>query len=171
MDQIPYQDKCGDDIIVTITGFAAWVRSGEYGRSRQVEVQTVTDALGAIVSTFKLTGKSHPTHIESRRYIFLLQHQIEAYRREDLPPQPQLSLPVTVAEEIMSSGCLPKTTPVEADTGELGLVAFHYLLRVGEYTKPTSTIYWEGESTQEVRATRTIQFRLKNITFWRQEKY
>ena len=70
----------------------------------------------------------------------------------------------------MSSGCLPKTTPVEADTGELGLVAFHYLLWVGEYTKPTSTIYWEGESTQEVRATRTIQFRLKNITFWRQEK-
>ena len=74
MEQIPYQDKCGDDIIVTITGFAAWVRSGEYERSRQVEVQTVTDALGAIVTTFKLAGKSPPTHIEFRRYILLLQH-------------------------------------------------------------------------------------------------
>ena len=99
-----------------------------------------------------------------------MQRQIEAYRREDPPPTPQLALPVKVAEEMMSSGCLPKATPIEAATGELGLTAFYYLLRVGEYTKPTSNLYWDGENTHEVRATRTIQFRLKDITFWRKGK-
>ena len=43
-------------------------------------------------------------------------------------------LPVKVAEEMMSSECLTKATPIEAATGELGLTDFYYLLRVGEYT-------------------------------------
>ena len=123
-----------------------------------------------MVTTFKLVGKSSPTHIESGRYIHPLQRQIKAYRREDPPPKPQLVLHVTVAEKMMPSGYLPKARPIEAATGELGLVAFYYLLRVGEYTTPTSNLYWDGESVQEVRAARTIQFRLKGITFWRQGK-
>ena len=164
IEQSPCQDKCIDDSIVALTGFAARVHSEVYGRSRQVGVQTVTDALGAMVTTFKLVGKSSPTHIES------LQRQIKKYRREDPPPKPQLVLHVTVAEKMMPSGYLPKATPIEVATGELGLVAFYYLLRVGEYTIPTSNLYWDGGSVQEVRAARTIQFRLKGITFWRQEK-
>ena len=141
MDQSPYQDKCGDDSIVALAIFALRVRSGSYGRSRQVGVQIVTDALGAIVPTFKLVSKSPPTHIESGRYILPLQRQIEAYRRDDPPPKPQLALPMTVAEELISSGCLPKATPIEAATREIDLVAFYYLLRVGKYTKPTSILY------------------------------
>ena len=142
------------------------MRPGAYERSRQVGVQTVTDALGTIATTFKLVVTLQHTHIDSGRYILPLQHQIEAYRREDPPPGSQLALPVTVAEEMMSSGCLPKATPIEAATGELALVTFYYLLRVGEYTKPTSNLYWDGESAQEGRTTRKIQFRLKDITFW-----
>ena len=126
--------RTNDDIIVALTGFAARVRSEAYGRRRQVGVQTVTDALGVIATTFKLAGKAPPTHIEAGRYILPLQRQLEAYRREDPPPTPQLVLPVKVAEEIMSSGCLTKATPIEAATGELGLTDFYYLLRVGEYT-------------------------------------
>ena len=95
---------------------------------------------------------------------------LEVYRREDPPPTPQLALPVEVAEEMMSSGCLPKASPIEAAIGELGLISFYYLLRVGEYTKPTSNLYWDGESAHEVRATRTIQFRFEDITFWRKGK-
>ena len=156
IEQSPYQDKCIDDSIVALTGFAARVHSGVYGRSRQVGVQTVTDALGGMVTTFKLVDKSSPIHIESGRYIHPLQRQIKAYRREDPPPKPQLVLHVTVAEKMMPSGCLPKARPIEAATGELGLVAFYYLLRVGEYTTPTSNLYWDGESVQEVRAARTM---------------
>ena len=124
MDQSAYQDQCGDDSIVALTGFAARVRSGAYGRRRQVGVQTVTDALGAIATTFKLAGKAPPTNIEAGRYILPLQRQIEAYRRDDPPLTPQLALPVKVAEETMSSGCLPKATPIDAATSELGLTAF-----------------------------------------------
>ena len=67
----------------------------------------------------------------------------------------------------MSSGCLPKATPIEAATGKLRLTAFYDLTRVGEYTKPTSNLYWDDEKAHEVRGTRTIQFRLKDITFRR----
>ena len=70
----------------------------------------------------------------------------------------------------MSSGCIPKSTSIEAATGELGLIAFYYLLRVGEYAKPSSNLYWDGENAQEVRATRTIQLRLRDITFWQKGK-
>ena len=52
---------------------AARVRSGTYGRRRQVGVQTVTNALGAIATTFKLADKEPPTHVESGRYILPLQ--------------------------------------------------------------------------------------------------
>ena len=67
MDQSAYQDQCGDDSIVALTGFAARVRSGAYGRRRQVGVQTVTDALGAIATTLP-----PPTHIDSGSYILSL---------------------------------------------------------------------------------------------------
>ena len=80
MDQSPYQDQYRDEIIVALVRFAARVRSGGYVRRRQVGIQTVTDALGAIATTFKLAGKAPPTHIESGRYILPLQRQLEAYR-------------------------------------------------------------------------------------------
>ena len=41
---------------------------------------------------------------------------------------------------------------------------------MGKYTKPTSNLYWDRERVQEVRARRTIRFRLKDVTFWRQGK-
>ena len=43
-------------------------------------------------------------------------------------------------------------------TADLTIIAFYFLLRVGEYTKPTSH-----------RPTRTTQFRLKDATFWRHQ--
>ena len=80
MDQSPYQDQYRDESIVALIGFAARVRSGAYGRRRQVGVQTVTNALGAIATTFKMAGKAPPAHIESGRYILPLQRKLEAYR-------------------------------------------------------------------------------------------
>jgi hypothetical protein len=41
-------------------------------------------------------------------------------------------------------------------TADLTIIAFYFLLRVGEYTKPSGR-----------RPTRTTQFRLKDATFWR----
>jgi hypothetical protein len=43
-------------------------------------------------------------------------------------------------------------------TADLTIIAFYFLLRVGEYTQPTNS-----------RPTRTTQFRLKDVTFWRHQ--
>ena len=72
MDQSLYQEKFGDDSIVALTGLISRVCSGAYGRSRQVGFQTITDALDAIVTSFKLAGKSTLTHIKVGRYILPL---------------------------------------------------------------------------------------------------
>ena len=50
--------------------------------------------------------------------------------------------------------------------GDLAVTAFYYLLRVGEYTKPR-TVMMNG---RRVRATRTVQFRVKDIGFFKQGK-
>ena len=46
--------------------------------------------------------------------------------------------------------------------GELTIIAFYVLLRIGEYTM-SSRIHerWDG------RLTRTIQFTVGNVSFWR----
>lgn len=45
------------------------------------------------------------------------------------------------------------------------LTVFYFLLRVGEYTKLRLTREQDGEAVR--RATRTIQFAVKDTTFWK----
>ena len=92
----------------------------------------------------------------------LFRSLIEGYRREDPPSTPQLALPISVPEQCFKTGQASKNTFLQA-VGELSLIAFYYLLRVGEYTKPRMTIY-KGVTK---RATRTIQFSVGNIGFFK----
>jgi hypothetical protein len=87
---------------------------------------------------------------------------VEGFRRDDPPSIPQLAVPITVANAcfdiaIASSDAKTRTT------GFLILVAFYYLLRVGEYTRPR-WIYRNGERR---RATRTKQFSFDNVGFYK----
>ena len=56
--------------------------------------------------------------------------------------------------------------PLTAAIGELILIAFYYLLRVGEYTKPRY-IYCKGK---QVKASRTVQFTVGNVGFFKDGK-
>ena len=59
---------------------------------------------------------------------------IEGFRREDPPPKSQFAVLVLVAEEMFKQGNHQNISPVITATGQLGIIAFYYLLRVGEYT-------------------------------------
>jgi hypothetical protein len=61
---------------------------------------------------------------------------------------------VTIFEDILAHEGHSTFPNVQA-AADLTVVAFYFLLRVGEYTKPTGS-----------RTTRTTQFRLKDVTFW-----
>ena len=56
--------------------------------------------------------------------------------------------------------------PGTTATGHLILIAFYYLLRVGEYTKPKFTT----QNGKRIRATRTVQFMMSNVGFFKDGK-
>ena len=83
-------------------------------------------------------------------------------RREDPPAIPQLAVPVTVPNEMARAG-YASTSPLLQAIGDLALIAFYYLLRVGEYTKPRFVTI----NGRQVRATRTVQFHVRDVGFFK----
>ena len=148
-----------------ICAFAARVRTGTYGRGSQIKVSGVSDALSAISKTFQLAGQHSPIYEEEATYKVNFQRLVEGFRREDPPSIPQLAVPITVPNQ-----CITLTQHSTDDgniaTAQLIIIAFYYLLRVGEYTKPK----YITRNKKKLRATRTVQFSIGNIGFFKNDK-
>ena len=95
----------------------------------------------------------NPTYRAPRQYIAPLEMQMEGFRRADPIPVPELAVPVEVAWWFGNLGQNASGEATRA-VGDLDMVAFFYLLRVGEYT-----------STKTKRRTRTKQFRVRDVSF------
>ena len=147
---------------VVITAFTARVRTGAYGRGDPVKVQTVTDALAAISKTCELVGKCSPVYKSEGTYILPVQRLVEGFRRQDPPAIPQMAVPVQVPETARRLAYLT-SDPHQQAVGDLTVIAFYYLLRSGEYTKPRLV----KRNGRMVRATRTVQFRVQDVGFWK----
>ena len=81
---------------------------------------------------------------------------LRGYRRTDPKSSPQLAVPVTITEHLLNQAWQqPTHCPRQLAEADLINIAFYYLLRVGEYTKPRST------------KTNTIPIRVSDITFRR----
>ncbi len=148
----------GSSAIDALRAFAAKVRRGDLGRGHQVGHQTVQVALRAIGTTFELDGQPNPLYrcASNQHYWKALERQIEGYRRQDPPPQAKLAVPVTVPHWAVDHGLAKGSTPKQQAAGDLTLIAFYYLLRVGEYTL-----------TNPKQKRRTKQFRVCDVTFWK----
>ena len=84
---------------------------------------------------------------------------IEGWRRNDPPPVPQLAVPVAVPNHLYES---TRTASIrDQAAGELSLIAFYYLLRVGEYTRAR---------TSSRSSKRTINFQVRDVGFWKNGK-
>ena len=150
---------------IIITGFASRVRTGFYGRGNQVKVQSVSEALAAISKTIELAGEQSPLYKSHNIYKLPIERLIEGYRREDPPAIPQLALPVIVPNNCYEQAYQTTDKCIRA-TADLILIAFYYLLRVGEFTHPRKIQI--GNKT--VRATRTKQFRVQDVGFFKNGK-
>ena len=150
---------------VVLTAFAARVRTGHYGRGRQITVQGVTDALAAISKTIELAGLKSPVYRYFNKYNLQIERCVEGMRREDPPAVPQLALPVAVPTH-MAVAAQNSDSHEEQAIGDLSLVGFYYLLRVGEYTRTRFTKI----NGRRVRATRTVQFCVKDVGFFKDNK-
>ena len=120
---------------VLLTAFGARVRTGAFGREDQVKVSSVTDALAAISKTCQLVGQQSPVYESEGAYILPIKRLVEGFRRSDPPAIPQMAVPVAVAEMAATLGYLTHNPRAQA-VGDLALIAFYYLLRSGEYTRP-----------------------------------
>ena len=162
----PYLSSCPNvQQIIIITAFAARVRTGHYGKGNIVRVPTVTKALAAISKTIELAGEPSPLYKAEKTYKTPVARLIEGFRREDPPATPQLALPIKVPQECQNAG-LKSHHPFKMAVGDLAIIAFYYLLRVGEYTKPR--VY--TKDGQVKRATRTVQFSVGNVGFFKNNK-
>ena len=151
---------------IILTAFAVRVRSGYYGRGSKLKVQGVGKALAAISSTIEMAGQPSPVYRAHQVYQRPIERLIEAMRRDDPPPVPQLAVPISVIKQSykhLTKGATQRDTAAT----HLMSIAFFYLLRVGEYTKPR-TVSQDGK---KVRATRTVQFRVGDIGFFNGTKH
>ena len=81
---------------------------------------------------------------------------LEGWRQKDPPITKKLPIEVDIPEYISRCARGVAATPQDHAVGDLVLIAFYYLLRVGEYT-----IKGSNNSTK-----RTVQFKMNDVTFF-----
>ena len=103
----------------------------------------------------------NPTKLaNSKDLLPQLAQTIEGWRKADPPTTKQLPVESDVPELLVATGRRPGASELVKAVGDWTLVAFYYLLRVGEYTIKGS----RNETKQ------TTQFRMRDVTFFRKDK-
>ena len=144
--------------VALLQGFARYVREGHAGRGHTVRSGSVQDALCAVGKTFELDLRPNPIYQAGayKQYWEPLRSILATYRRDDPKSTPQLAVPVTLTEHLLQQTQQPHLTdPHASAVADMVNIAFYYLLRVGEYTKPRSN------------STNTKPFRVQDVTFRR----
>jgi hypothetical protein len=85
---------------------------------------------------------------------------LDGWAKVDPATQKQLPVESDVPEYMASLGRQQAATPLDHAIGDLALVAFYYLLRIGEYTSKGS----RNDTKQ------TVQFKLEDITFFKRNR-
>lgn len=143
-----------------LTGFAARVRSGFFGRGRKIQSDSARSAITAVGQTISLDTGLNPTKEDNgQRLLFPIRQMMDGWRKEDPPTEKKLPVEVDVPEFLADMGRQASASPLQQAVGDLALIAFYYLLRVGEYTGKPS----RNETKQ------TEQFKAKDVTFFKRD--
>ena len=158
----PYlQSTTFEQRIRCLTGFAQRVRTGYYGRGRQVQAATVTGAITAVGQTISMAVGNNPTKLlGSDKFLPALQIMIEGYDKEDPPTRKMLPIETDVPQLLVDVGYGNTGTSHTKAIGDLTLIAFYFLLRIGEYT-----VKGRRNNTKQ-----TVQFKLQDVTFYKKTK-
>jgi hypothetical protein len=138
--------------------FAVAVQEGQYGLRDQIKVQSVEQALRHVAQRLVLDRHPDPQQASPGQHSLDLPiaWMIKKFRDKDPPPQPKLANPISTITALSKNYRM--TPHLEAVT-DLVIIAFLYLLQVGEYTMPHCA-----------RTKRTIPLRDCNIRLWYQGK-
>ena len=136
--------------------FAVAVREGQYGLGHQIKVQSVSKALRAVAQKYVLDGHLDPQRSSSAQYSLDLPiaRLLKKFGDDEPPAEPKLAVPISTIKKIAQQYHFSIHHQAVAD---LCIIAFFYLLRVGEYTAPT---------LKRKRRKLTISLRKCDIRLW-----
>ena len=116
-------------------GYGACIRSGYFGKGKQVQASTVTIAITAVGKKIAMDTNTNPTKlVGSEQLIMCIQELLGKYPIADPPTEKELSIKADVPKLLFELGYGPSSTTLGKAVGDLTLIVFYYLLRVGEYT-------------------------------------
>ncbi len=116
------------------SGFAAQVRTGFYGQQKQVKNCTVSTALIAVGQMIALACNSNPTKVTgSEHFLPRLQIMLDGYCKVDPPTKKMLLVQADVLELLVETAYKFGSSERDKSTTNLTMIAFYYLLRIGEY--------------------------------------
>ena len=110
------------------------------------------------------TGTNPTKIVGSEKFLLQLQIQLAGYTKEDPPSKRKLPVEADVPELLIDMAYTNKDDAFAQATADLALIAFYYLLRIGEYT-----IKNRAELKQKNKK-QTVQFKLEDVTFFRKDK-
>jgi hypothetical protein len=88
-----------------LTGFAAFVRTGDAGRGRRVTTATVSTALTAVGQTIALATGHNPTKlVGSDKLIPRLAQMLDGWQKQDPPTSKKLPVEADVPEYLCQVG-------------------------------------------------------------------
>jgi hypothetical protein len=141
-----------------LSGFAAIQRAGVYGRGKQVQAGTVSGALTAVGQKIALDYEINPTkRLGSDKFAPRLAEMLTGWAKDDPATVKKMPVEADVPEFMAEQGYRKGGSQLSRAVGDCALIAFYFLLRVGEYTIKRS----RNETKQ------TKQFKLEDCTFFR----
>lgn len=144
-----------------VQSFAGAIRCGYYGQGRTVRSSTVSTALAAVNTTIALAINKQPLKVSgTKAWLPKIQMTLDGWEKEDPPTEKKMPVEVDVPEYLVKCGLMPGASQLVRCIGDWVLIAFYFLLRIGEYTKKGS----RNETKQ------TVQFRMRNVTFFKRDK-
>lgn len=144
-----------------LSGFAARVRHGGYGNRKEVKVGTVSSALTSIGTTIALVTGTNPTKVTNSEHLLpRLTQMMDGWKKHDPATIKKLPVEADVPELLGQVGSRVEANELDKAIGDLALIAFYYLLRVGEYTVKHSRNHTK----------QTVQFRFRDVTFFKKDQ-
>ncbi|KAL7535678.1 hypothetical protein ACHAXR_009954 [Thalassiosira sp. AJA248-18] len=123
-------------------------------RGRPVGAAHVRAGLGGVNTTIALDTGRQPFHqLDGEHYIKPIQRMLAGFKNFDPATEKKLACHPDFPAFACMHGHREGTSTYQQAVGDLTLIAFYYLLRVGEYTT----------KTRRKKRTRTRQFRAKDI--------
>ena len=157
----PYLDGCDFQTVARFaTMFCGHLRKGT--RGKPVGAGSVRAKLGAIGTQIEMDTGGQPLHQrDGVHYIKPIQHMLAGCKNFDPATEKKLACHPDLPRRAYVHGYRRGGSAATRATGDLILIAYYYLLRVGEYTT----------KARRKQRTRTRQFRMKDVTFYKRGRH